>query len=368
MRILLLLGVILLLGATQSYALHFPPDSVKNDTVKRSSFLVIPIVYFTPETQWAGGAGGVYTFRFPKESDTTQASQLTFGGAYTQLRQVLSYVSGRVYWGEEKNVAYGEVGYYIYNYFFYGVGNKASVDQEELYGVRFPRARLNYLRQLSPHWYGGLRYWYDGYEITDTEEGGALAADSIPGSRGGTVSAIGLVANYDTRDNIFWPSEGTFLEISGLVHAPWTGSDYRYRRLSIDASQFYTLPWWDHLLALNYWTDLTFGDPPFNDMPLMGGPKKMRGFYQGRYLDKQLMMLQAEYRMPVFWRFRAVAFGSIGGVAPRLSAFTQVPLRYTYGAGLRFLMDKTNQVNIRFDVGFDQEGTPAYYLTVGEAF
>ncbi|HAA24383.1 MAG TPA: hypothetical protein DCR93_08495 [Cytophagales bacterium] len=368
MRILLLLGIALVSSFNPLSASIFLSDSIQNDTVKRSSFLVIPIVYFTPETQWAGGAGGVYTFRFPQEPDTTQASQLTFGGAYTQLRQVLSYISGRLYWGEENNVAYGEVGYYIYNYFFYGVGNGATADQEELYGVRFPRFRLNYLRQLSPHWYGGFRYWYDGYDITEKAEGGALVTGSVSGSQGGTVSAFGLVANYDTRDNIFWPKAGTFLEVASLVHAPWTGSDYRYRRLSVDASQFFTLPWWDHRLALNYWTDLTFGDPPFNDMAMLGGPKKMRGLYQGRYLDKQLMMLQAEYRLPIVWRFRAVAFGSIGGVASELSEFAQVPLRYTYGAGLRFLMDKTNQVNIRFDVGFDPEGVPAYYLTVGEAF
>lgn len=334
---------------------------------KLKGLVVVPVVYFTPETQWAGGFGGVYTFRFPDEDATTTGSQVTFGGAYTQQRQVLSYVSGRLYWGQEANVAYGEVGYYIYNYFFYGVGNGFGQDAEELYGVTYPRVRLNYLRRLGPNWYGGIRYWYDGYQITETLEGGLLAAGDVPGSSGGRVSSLGLVSNYDTRDQIFWPSRGTFAEAAFMNAGSWTGSAFNYSRFSLDVSHFRSLPW-GHVLAGNLWTDLTFGNPPFYDMPFVGGTKRMRGYYQGRYIDKNVWITQVEYRAPVVWRFSAVAFFNLGSVSPTVSGFGQTPLRYTYGGGLRFQVDEENKVNLRFDVGIPADGDAAFYLTVGEAF
>ena len=341
-------------------------DSTRVDTARKGSFLVLPIVYFTPETQWAGGAGGVYTFRFAGEGADTQGSQVQFGGAYTQLKQVLAYVSGRVYWGQEANVAYGEVGYYIYNYFFFGVGNGPQV--EELYGVTFPRVRLNYLRRLSDDWYGGLRYWYDGYRITEVADGGVLATGVVPGSGGGAISGLGLVANYDTRDNIFWPDGGEFLELAALWHSPLWGSAYGYGRFTADGALYRTLPWANHRVAVNYYTDLTVGEVPFYAMPMLGGPKKLRGYYLGRYLDRQAQVLQAEYRAPLPWRFALIAFAGLGQVGATLPELYSAPLRYTYGAGLRWMLDKDNRVNIRLDVGLDPTAEPAFYLTVGEAF
>lgn len=41
--------------------------------------------------------------------------------------------------------------------------------------------------------------------------------------------------------------------------------------------------------------------------------------------------------------------------------------RKTYGAALRFAVNKDDRINIRLDVGMGN-GEPAYYLTVGEAF
>ena len=338
------------------------------DTTRKASFVGIPIVYFTPETQWAGGVAGVYTFRLDEPPHGDPASQLQFGAAYTQLKQLLLYISGRVYWGEHQNIAYGEVGYYIYNYFYYGVGNQAPDNLEELYGVTYPRIRLNYLRQVNDKWSWGPRYWFDGYRITQTTPGGALAADTVVGSKGGVVSGLGLVANYDSRDNIFWPSEGAFLEASALVNSPWLGSSFTYTRWSLDASYFYALPW-GHRIAGNSWTEFTFGDTPFYDMPVIGGTKKMRGYYQGRFRDKHMSMLQLEYRAPLFWRIGLVGFTGIGVVGHSLGDLANAPLRSTYGLGARIMYDRTNQVNLRVDVGFGPESKgPAFYLTVGEAF
>jgi hypothetical protein len=80
-----------------------------------------------------------------------------------------------------------------------------------------------------------------------------------------------------------------------------------------------------------------------------------------------MLILQAEYRIPIFWRFGLVLFGGTGQVADELSQMDLDGLHFNIGAGIRFMLDPKEKLNLRFDVG---KGTdkPGFYLTFGEAF
>ena len=92
----------------------------------------------------------------------------------------------------------------------------------------------------------------------------------------------------------------------------------------------------------------------------------MRGSYLGRFRDKSMTMLQTEHRASIVWRIGLVAFYGMGAVAPKVSKCTVAAVACLW-RGLRLLLDKKKKQNVRFDVGFTQDGT-AYYLTIGEAF
>lgn len=93
----------------------------------------------------------------------------------------------------------------------------------------------------------------------------------------------------------------------------------------------------------------------------------MRGYYQGRYRDNNILVLQTEYRMPVWQRFGCVAFGGVGDVSHKMSGFSTNSLKYTYGFGLRFQLNPKENINLRLDFGFGKE-TFGLYLALGEAF
>ncbi|MCJ7564612.1 MAG: hypothetical protein MUP52_08495 [Candidatus Aminicenantes bacterium] len=38
-------------------------EETKATVEKRSSFIVLPVIYYSPETRWAGGVGGIWSFR-----------------------------------------------------------------------------------------------------------------------------------------------------------------------------------------------------------------------------------------------------------------------------------------------------------------
>lgn len=343
-------------------------DSTVSDTLtnQQNSLFALPIAFYSPETDWAFGATGIFAFRFKTEKKETRPSQLTLGFAYTLNKQILLYMPYQLFAKNEAYNIYGELGYYLYSYQFFGLGNNTKEEDMEIYKVNYPRIRVNALKLLRPNLYGGFRYWMDDFDIKEIQEDGILATQSIPGQQGGFLSGLGLVLNFDNRNNIFFPTKGTFVEFVSFSNGAYLGSDFDFTKITLDASKY--LAFKNQVLAFNLYTEFTGGTAPFNQLALLGGNKKMRGYFEGRLRDNHQIMFQSEYRFPIYKeRFRGVLFGGVGQVANTFSAFSFQQLKYTYGLGLRILINKKERIHIRLDAGFGKE-TSGYYLTIGEAF
>jgi outer membrane protein assembly factor BamA len=343
------------------------PSDTTYPLIRKSSFVILPLIFYTPETRLAGGGAALYAFRFRNQPDSARPSQVQIGGAYTQENQILSYLPFQLFFKNSTYNIYGELGYYRYFYYFYGIGNDLP-DTRERYSAQYPRIRLNALKKVYPNLYVGVRYSMDNYNIPEVEVGGKLADNTITGSQGGLISNIGVVANYDSRDNIFYATKGYNVELALLNNGKWLGSDFNFNRISLDATTYWTNRY-QHTLAVNGWFNFNFGDVPFNEMAVIGGTKKMRGFFEGRYRDNHVWMLQTEYRVPpIWWRLGFVVFGSVGSVANQISDFTESQIHYSGGAGLRILLSKKEKINIRIDYGINEKGEGFPYITVTEAF
>ena len=94
----------------------------------------------------------------------------------------------------------------------------------------------------------------------------------------------------------------------------------------------------------------------------------MRGYYRGRYRERNLIAMQAEYRMPLVGRLGAVFFGGYGEVAHELRGFELQRFKRSLGLGARFLFSRADQLHLRVDFGFGEEGFSGVYINVGEAF
>ena len=94
----------------------------------------------------------------------------------------------------------------------------------------------------------------------------------------------------------------------------------------------------------------------------------MRGYYAGRYRDKNAGFLQAEYRVPLFWRIGAVGFADMGNVGPEIKDVNLEHFKYSYGGGLRFALNQSEKLNLRLDYGLAKGHSQGFYLQLGEAF
>lgn len=348
-----------------------PPDSLP----KRVNVLPFPLLYYTPETRFAYGLAATVTFRFRRDLDSSggaqkpRPSQFTLGAAYTQNRQMLVYLPFQVFYDHDRYYVNGEAGYYRYNYYFFGLGQREV--PPELYGVNFPRIRINAFRRLNPagkagKLYGGVRYQYEDYQVTTVAPTGALSSGTIPGGLGSRLSGAGLGLFYDARDQIFFPTRGIVADLAYLSHGRLLGSNVRFDRYSLDVSSYHAMSR-RAILAVNYFVSFTSGTAPFNALSLLGGTRRMRGYYEGRYRDLNAALVQTELRLILYRRLGGVLFGSVGLLGDRKQVLRVADPKAAYGAGLRFTINRRDHLNIRLDYGFGRQSS-GFYLTIGEAF
>lgn len=350
------------IGFVQRYSAQ-PLDTAQKS--KRYLLAALPVVFYTPETRFGFGASGMCIFNFKNDTLLAHRSTVSLGFAYTQNRQILSYLPFNLFLNNRSWQLYGELAYNKFFYNFYGVGNNHPLDFVEVYGVEFPRLRFTALKKIAPHFYMGPRYAFDKFSLFDLDSAGLLIKGDIKGSQGGVVSGFGLVSLYDSRDDVFFPSRGIWSELVVYHDNKRTGSTFNYTRIAFDFCKYFHYK--KNILALNLYSIYSNTDVPFFQMGILGGQKKMRGFYEGRYRDNNVLVVQAEYRRHLFWIFGVTVFGSAGQVAQRYDQFNVQHWRYTYGLGLRMQLQQNQKINLRIDLAVGNKKLLPYF-TIGEAF
>jgi len=333
---------------------------------KTSGLTVLPVVFYTPETKWAFGGGGLYYFRVTKDPAVTRPSNIKFLGVYTQKKQTDLEINPDFYVAKAYHVQ-ANLQYSDFPDQFYGIGAGTTDAMKEPFSSRFWKLSVEALKKVRGPLNLGFQYFFDSTRLTEVKAGGLLESPNTPGSAGGIVSGFGYFMTYDSRDSIFYPTAGSFHQFSAMVFGRGLGSNFTFNRLYLELRRYIRFSY-AHCLAFQTRCLIQTGNPPFWRMGLLGGPESMRGYYLGRYRDRNMIALQAEYRwVPILWRFGLVAFAGLGDVAATLGGFDLGRLRYSYGVGLRFVVDAKQRLNLRLDFGFGHD-TSGVYFTAGEAF
>jgi len=345
--------------------LLIPPCAyAQTDSVGATSSLHgFPYVYYTPETGWAFGGVAVYTFRIDAAPDRYPSSAM-LDAYFTVNRQYKITLLPEVYFKDNRFLVSLSMEFGRILDRFWGIGpHTADSDSTELVKAMV-RLQAKGQVSLSHHLKAGLVYAYDREVIRDAHLNPLLNR----GAGAGTVTAAGLgvTATWDSRDNIFYPSEGSFHQIEHTVFAAALGGDVAVQRTIVDLRGYFDIGG-GHIIALQGMGTMIGGSAPYFLLAPLGGEMVMRGYYTGRYRDKILLAGQVEYRKIFFWRIGGAIFAGGGDVAPDFAAFHLRDLKPTYGAGVRYLLDTKEKVTLRIDYGRGR-GTDGIYLAIKEAF
>jgi outer membrane protein assembly factor BamA len=144
------------------------------------------------------------------------------------------------------------------------------------------------------------------------------------------------------------------------------GADFEFNQTTLDLRRY--LPIGEsRVVALRALGIASGGTVPFQLMPQLGGDQLLRGYFGGRFRERQLLAAQAEFRSRVWKRLGLVAFAAAGQVARDLDGLGIDRFRYSGGLGLRFLLISQEGMNLRADFGFGEDQS-AFYIGFGEVF
>lgn len=357
--------VILLLTTVIAQKSEAQADTVKAQEIKNLNVTAYPVLFYLPETRWGGGAASVVTFRLPGEGRETRPSSFNGGVAYTQNKQLLFFFPYSLYKNNNDIKVIGEIGYYIYFYNHYGIGNDSKLEDQEIYDVTYPRFHTSALHRFGD-FYVGIKTRYDNYNISDLREGGLLENDPWAAQGGGQIFSYGPLIQYDTKDYQFHPTKGWLSEVGLITAKEGVFSDATFTKFHLDARQYSSLKK-DHIIASNVYLGHIWGEVPFSELFYYGSNKRARGFADRRFKDRTFLAVQSEYRFPIWRWLGGVAFGGSSAVGDGIKDLFNNRFRWTGGGGLRITLNEDDRVRLRLDYAFSEEGTN-FYLTANNAF
>lgn len=190
--------------------------------------------------------------------------------------------------------------------------------------------------------------------------------ESIIGANGYKASGIGPIFIFDKRDNPLNPENGAYVETSFQYFNKQIGSETNFKSFILDARKYNTL-FKKLVWNGNLYIHTNKGEVPFRMLAAIGGARFLRGYYNGRFRDNNMIILQQEFRLPIYKRLGVASFGGLGAVANTVPNFYKNEIHYNYGFGLRIKINKKENTNLRIDYGFTKD-SQGLYVVFAEAF
>jgi hypothetical protein len=345
--------------------------SSEKDSSRSGSFVVLPAVGYAQETGFEYGIASTYNFYIDKENLDSRTSNVTLIGTLTTKKQKNIKLTSDIWTKNNDYHIISELRFRDWPFNFYGLGNDTWKADEDYLDQKLYRIKLDGEKRFAPNFYAGINLNYENFQFNDIESGGIFESPEVLGKDGGQYMALGVSALYDTRNNTTYTTNG-FYGRAKYSYAPnFFGKDnFVGNQIEFDIRGFYPIT--KHLtVAAQGLFRGTYGkNVPFYVMRELGGDMTMRGYYLGRYKDKNYMTAQAELRYRFHPRIGINAFLGTGSTFSKQHDMRLIP---SYGAGLRYFFSLEHNSSIRFDYAFGEQRPgekrqSGFYLSISEAF
>lgn len=333
---------------------------------KKKYFFAVPIISYKPETRWQFGLSLSHYFRAKSTDSLTRPSVIRLNSTYTQNHQFSIRPMFDVFTAGNK---YSIRGLFQYTQFvenYWGVGRNLPSSNKESYSFKQHKAMVKVAKKFKQGLYLGADVNYENlYDLTYAETS-TLKNANITGNHGYHVLGIGPILTFDTRNNLYYPNQGHFIDVAATVYSKQVLSSSSFQNITVDARKYYALNNTD-VLAVQCYTNFNWGNVPYRLMGTLGNESYFRGYYQGRYRDINAITLQAEWRKHIWGPAGIVLFGGAGNVSANYANLVS-HIKPMYGAGLRIMAIPREKINMRFDVAFGSQNSQTFYVTLNEAF
>lgn len=341
-------------------ALHLSDSSKK----RRISILPVPAFGYTPETRGYAGVVTLFSGKLAADSNT-RASNAKVQVNYTQRRQLIAELGWNLYLPQEKHFTSASVQLSSFPDYLWGhIYEYQKYNEYRLtYSSRRFVADLNWLFRVSGRkkMYVGpaFRYFnYSNFEFLDGEK----RLLPPPGYRLQFITVAGSTFLLDRRNNLLLPEKGNYLLLTTQVMRIKQPFKSFYPRAILDGRIYFS----GGKTALALRSKSVYSDGGTFDGAIFGGDETARGYYLGRYRTRFYSTLQYEFRYMFLKRWGLAAFGGLSYLDIHTFGFQKfIP---NAGGGIRFRIDRKENINLRLDYGVGAHGNSGFYVAFGESF
>ncbi|QNL48069.1 BamA/TamA family outer membrane protein [Olivibacter sp. SDN3] len=320
-----------------------PDTAFLTGSTRKVGMVPIPIIDYSPENNLLLGFG--MSFVFNNHDEAPSPSQPFFRPSV--LTPSISFgFKGQLQAGLKADY-FSERGWHFFNQvgflrnnrsYFFGLGRGADDEHRTLYRNNIFSWEGGLTKAIGQRFFAGMKYHIRNDSQLDFDESAPIA---VPNSNGGFLAGVGPVLRLDSRNDLFFPTGGYYVDMSFTHYGKWLGSDYGYNDLRFDYRGFHSLPilTTGTTLAVQALYHATFnGDAPFYQLPYLSADRILRGVWRNLYIDKQAVALQTELRSNfsnIDPRYGYVLFAGAGDVAPNLFKGYNPDITGVFGVGLR---------------------------------
>lgn len=327
-------------------------------------FLPVPMVITEPAVGYGGGLFGLFLHgKGTHKGDNFIPPPMTaFGGGATQNGTWFVGGGHRHTWNDDHIRYLVMMGYANIKLDIYGDGlshfdkNKAIHSQTKGYGGL---QKLLFRVGDSPVFVGASQV----YAKTDISAENPVVNrvwQQVFGQES-TSSALGMVAEYDTTDNFFYPKKGLSVQGEYRFYRSLLGGDYHYNQFSLDGKYFFPLSRTLTLAVAGNYQSLTHHD---NRLTPMARPYiELRGISRYRYQGDYVTTAQTQLAWEFTPRWILQGFVGVGSAADEAHALWD-QTEVAWGTGFRYLIARQYGLHTGIDIAFS-EHEQAVYFNVG---
>ena len=195
-----------------------------------------------------------------------------------------------------------------------------------------------------------IKHIDDGDRSTDT----AWLNDNF-----GTTRSVTLEHVTDNRDNIYNPTQGGRISLSGEVAG--IGGDFDFQKLTIEDQRYHKVGH-AQVIALRGQYGVGWGDISEFNRYKVGGQSSLRGYREDQFRGDRMALATLEYRFPIVSKVQGALFTDWG--AAWSDGYTPENIHGSVGIGLALT---TPLGPLRLDYGRGSDGGRVHF-TVGGSF
>lgn len=242
-------------------------------------------------------------------------------------------------------------------------------DDVETYDKKNAGYELNFGRPINEYTTNFLGFRINETEYRGHEEGPYDRHNNTEWLENNFGETRSIIASQvrDTRDNIYFPTEGSRTSLS--VEYAGFGGDFDYTKFTLSGQRYYKVGH-AQVIALRGSIGYANEDLPENSVFEVGGQNSVRGYRDDQFTGNKMVMGTVEYRFPLANKVQGALFVDAGDAwggtsyGPWDEIEDDLTIHTSAGVGMQL---QTPIGALRLDYGWGEDGGRLHF-TVGGAF